>query len=309
MTDKTSLLSTLPGDLLIEITSYLKALDPAYLELLNKMHIRQKEEIAYLKKHHPDRMEKYEEVLQDNAVISPKFIEERECILDKLNCEIIEAKININYNFLMLIKDGITRFPVSLFQKKEYVQFFENLIHLDLEGNQLASLDLRHLLKLEWLRCDQNSLNELNIQGLKNLKHIDCHTNNLTKLELTGLDVTLEYLFCYGNKITSLDLKGFRALNSLYCDIHMLNYLNLTDASDAVKNSHGAIEQQLLFKQYAYDTVNSIISKAASFLPSFLGGSASNAKNKRPRNEDGMEFYDSEEESNHEPEFKRHRHI
>jgi Leucine-rich repeat (LRR) protein len=94
-------------------------------------------------------------------------------------------------------------------------------------SNQLRSLDLTGLTKIDALLCDNNMLTSIDVTGLSDLENLSCNTNQLTSLNLTGL-TNIEQLSCDDNMLTSLDVTKLPNLKDLYCDNNQLTSLDLT---------------------------------------------------------------------------------
>lgn len=85
------------------------------------------------------------------------------------------------------------------------IEFFTNLLNLDVADNQLTSLDLSHNTELWYLRCNNNQLTSLDLNCNTALGCCDCHSNQLTSLDLSN-NTALDTLECGGNPLTSLDV-------------------------------------------------------------------------------------------------------
>lgn len=81
-----------------------------------------------------------------------------------------------------------------------------------LKGN----LDLTPFSELAVVQCYHNQLTSLNVKGLKKLDTISCADGTLTSLDLST-NTALEALSCENNRLTALDLSGLANLQSLYC--------------------------------------------------------------------------------------------
>lgn len=80
------------------------------------------------------------------------------------------------------------------------IEYFTRLLRLVCTRNNLTSLDVSGLTKLDYLDCNGNNLTTLDVSGLTMLTHLDCYWNRLTELDITQLD-KLDYLYCGQNDI------------------------------------------------------------------------------------------------------------
>lgn len=145
---------------------------------------------------------------------------------------------------------GIKMIDVSArrIQSLQGIAFFNALMVLDCNENQLTALDVSRNTALKLLYCDQNQLTTLNVSGCTGLQVLSCSINRLTRLDvskntaltslscywnlLTTLDVSkntkLESLACYENQLTALDVSKNTALSLLYCSYNQLAALDVT---------------------------------------------------------------------------------
>ena len=240
-----------------------------FKQAFEKIHTQQQSEIKYLIKPHPDRMAEYGQVLQENAPASLQSLETRNVALDKINSDIIRARIDITKSYLNLDKISITRLPVALFQEPSYVNFWKNLAYLSCENNQLTALNVQGLVALQSLYCSHNQLTTLDVQGLISLQILDCNNNQLTELNIQNL-TELEQLWCRKNCLTELNAQGLTKLKKLWCEWNLLTTLNvqgstglenlncnnnplttliLTGVHANTKNDYAKLERTLLFNK------------------------------------------------------------
>ena len=106
------------------------------------------------------------------------------------------------------------------------IQGFENLTKLEIEGNDLTTIDVSGMTNLEILMVENNHLTSLNLSGCAGLKELWCWFNELTVLDLAGLP-SLERLVCSNNQLTTLDLSPVN-LSSLSCGNNLFTALDLT---------------------------------------------------------------------------------
>lgn len=128
------------------------------------------------------------------------------------------------------------------------VNNFTNLTVLYCAANNLGTIDISKLVKLEELGVEENGLNELDITKNVNLKRLWCNRNKLTQLDvskniyltyiscysnkLQRLDVTkntqLKFFWCYKNELTQLDVSKNTQLKELWCHKNELTQLDVT---------------------------------------------------------------------------------
>lgn len=109
------------------------------------------------------------------------------------------------------------------------IQFSEALLVSDLNvnGSSISSLEgILNFKNIEFLSCNINNLSTLDLHGLSKLQRLFCGQNQLTSLDLQGC-INLDTLFCYSNLFTSLDLKGLTNLQGLWCHNNLLTSLDL----------------------------------------------------------------------------------
>lgn len=104
------------------------------------------------------------------------------------------------------------------------IEYFTNLRKLDLNANQLTTLNLSTLINLEILNCNQNDLTSVTISNLPMLKNIDFSGNNLTSLNLSGLN-SLQRIECSSNALTSLDFSNLTNVIKVACNNNLLTDL------------------------------------------------------------------------------------
>lgn len=128
------------------------------------------------------------------------------------------------------------------------VNDFTNLTVLYCAANNLGSIDISKLAKLEELGVEANGLTQLDITKNVNLKRLWCNRNKLTQLDvskniylttiscysnkLQQIDVTkntqLKFFWCYKNELTQLDVSKNAQLDTLCCDQNKLTQLDLS---------------------------------------------------------------------------------
>ena len=90
-----------------------------------------------------------------------------------------------------------------------------------------ASLSLSDLPELATLKCNNNQLTSLSLSDLPKLATLECSDNRLTSLSLSNLPALTE-LSCTDNQLTSLDVSNLTALTNLYCYNNQLTSLDVS---------------------------------------------------------------------------------
>lgn len=107
------------------------------------------------------------------------------------------------------------------------IEYLTALEELEVDGNQLTTLDLRKNTRLEELDCSYNQLTQLNLSANTALQALDCLSNQLTSLDVSK-NLRLEELDCENNQLTALDLSQNNALEELNCSSNQLTQLDLS---------------------------------------------------------------------------------
>lgn len=133
-------------------------------------------------------------------------------------------------------------------QNLKGIEHFTSLVALRCGGNQLTSLDLSALTKLQNVDCSNNQLTSLTLGSSTTLTSIECQKNQLTSIDvsalpnlwglncsnnqLTSLDLSknpkMLTIECYSNKLATLTLGNQTGLTALYCGSNQLTSLNLS---------------------------------------------------------------------------------
>ena len=90
-----------------------------------------------------------------------------------------------------------------------------------------ASLSLSDLPELTNLDCGENQLTSLSLSDLPKLATLECSDNQLTSLSLSNLPALTE-LSCTDNQLTALDVSNLTALTGLYCYNNQLTSLDVS---------------------------------------------------------------------------------
>ncbi|EMC7503576.1 LapB repeat-containing protein [Listeria innocua] len=107
------------------------------------------------------------------------------------------------------------------------IEYLTVLEILNLDDNQLKSIDVSKNLSLEELTCDNNELTQLDVSQNTALEYLYCPRNQLTKLDVSN-NSALRYLACDVNQLTNLDVSRNPALTNLGCTKNQLTDLDVS---------------------------------------------------------------------------------
>lgn len=107
------------------------------------------------------------------------------------------------------------------------IEAFTNLEKLDVQNNNLWSIDISRNLKLRELVCGNNQLNSLDLKSNSALEELWCFNNQLNELDLSG-NAALVILECSRNQLITLDLSNNPGLRFLNCSYNKLQSIDVT---------------------------------------------------------------------------------
>jgi len=110
------------------------------------------------------------------------------------------------------------------------VSWLQNLSFLrllDLNNNELTTVNLSGLTALQWLYLNNNELTTVDLSGLTDLQWLDLSNNELTTVNLSGL-TALQWLYLNNNELTTVDLSGLTALQWLHLSNNELTTVDLS---------------------------------------------------------------------------------
>lgn len=107
------------------------------------------------------------------------------------------------------------------------IETFTNLKYLNIDYNNVTTVDATPFSNLEILHVSFNPITSLSANNLLQLKWLWCRSNQLTSLDISNLP-NLEDFRCSGNQLTSLNLSNKPHLKLLYCAQNNLGSLNVT---------------------------------------------------------------------------------
>ncbi|WP_083478242.1 T9SS type A sorting domain-containing protein [Lacinutrix himadriensis] len=110
------------------------------------------------------------------------------------------------------------------------LEYFVNLIELDLTFNNLQGLDISQLTQLELLILPANQITSLDLSNNLLLNRLEVSENQLTQIDLSQ-NVSLEHLTITQNQLQSLDMSHNLELLELYCSNNPLEALDISQNS------------------------------------------------------------------------------
>lgn len=128
-----------------------------------------------------------------------------------------DATVTLNEENWALVK-SVTSLDIYNKQLTDLsgIEYFTNLTYLRCSKNELESLDVSALSRLEDLDCKTNKLTTLNVSDLTGLTSLSCGNNQLTTLDVSAL-TGLTSLSCNDNQLTTLDVSMLKSLTLLNC--------------------------------------------------------------------------------------------
>lgn len=113
------------------------------------------------------------------------------------------------------------------------IEYFSELLILNVYGNSISEIDLSHNTKLQIVDVAYNELSELDVSANTQLRLLYCYNNELTTLDISK-NTLLETIGCDDNKLTSLDLSNNSALTELSVCRNELTTLNLSNLTELI---------------------------------------------------------------------------
>ena len=101
------------------------------------------------------------------------------------------------------------------------------LIHFNCAGNNIISIDVSNIRKLEYLNCSANLLDSIDVSNNKELTSLLCADNTITNLDISN-NIKLKDFYCSNNKLTMLDVSNNLELIKLVCYSNEINNIDVT---------------------------------------------------------------------------------
>ena len=99
---------------------------------------------------------------------------------------------------------------------------------LNLNANQIQTIDVSQNIALQNLQVNGNQLQTLDVTNLVNLTELDCDTNLLTEIDVSK-NVNLTYLDCGANQLTTVDVSNNINLTEFDCGDNQLTTVDITN--------------------------------------------------------------------------------
>jgi Leucine-rich repeat (LRR) protein len=147
------------------------------------------------------------------------------------------------------------------------IEYFTNLETLQIQNNNLTSVDLSHNTKLKTLNCYNNQLSSLDLSNQSSLEYLDCSNNKLTTLTASNKsslktlncsnNTLLTTLNCYSDNLTTLNVTGCTALKTLKC-YYNANLATITGLAGCTAITYLDCEDCAITNLSAVQSMNSI---------------------------------------------------
>ena len=108
------------------------------------------------------------------------------------------------------------------------IEYFTELIRLNISDNFIENLDLSKNTKLRELNCAGNRIERLDLRNNIELRILNCGNDLLTSLNIDGLD-KLEELSVWWSELTSINVSTNTALRILEIDGNPISSLNVSN--------------------------------------------------------------------------------
>ena len=106
-----------------------------------------------------------------------------------------------------------------------------SIVSMDLKELSIQNLKgIEHFTALKGLRCSNNQLTTIDVTNLKKLERLDCYNNQLTALDISQ-NTVLNMLLCYNNQLTALDVSKNTALKTIVCYSNKLTTLDAANCT------------------------------------------------------------------------------
>lgn len=108
------------------------------------------------------------------------------------------------------------------------IEYLTGLVYLNINGNQLKSIDVSENTALTTLYCSSNQLTSLDLSGNASLNILYCSVNQLTTLDLSQ-NLSLNKVFCSNNQLSDIDLGNNKSLTTFYCPGNELTSIDVSE--------------------------------------------------------------------------------
>ena len=107
------------------------------------------------------------------------------------------------------------------------IELFPNLTTLNINYNQVTTVDVSQNTKLTRLEVENNQLTTLDVSKNTELTTLFLRVNHLTTLDV-GQNTKLETLYCDSNQLTELNVSQNKKLETLFCGSNLLTELEVS---------------------------------------------------------------------------------
>lgn len=158
-----------------------------------------------------------------------------ECIINSMNSQGVNEKSDRTTSYAVT-DDELSKLTVLSCNKKDStakvrdftgLDVMTNLVDLRLQYNEISSIDVSKLVKLEYLDLGANKLTNVDVSKNTNLAVLSVSAN-----QLTGIDVSknpnLTHLDLNDNKITNIDVSKNTKLTELYLGNNKLTSIDVS---------------------------------------------------------------------------------
>jgi len=114
--------------------------------------------------------------------------------------------------------------------QSQALAIYGDITRLQVQDNQLTTLDVSQLENLNWLTCQRNNLSSLDLSKNLKMTYLNVDDNNLASLDVNQNNFA--YLSCNNNAITSLNFTNHTKLDYLSAAGNLLTSLDLSNCKD-----------------------------------------------------------------------------
>jgi Leucine-rich repeat (LRR) protein len=139
------------------------------------------------------------------------------------------------------------------------IEAFALLVYLDCSNNNISSVNLSNNLALQFLQIEYNQLSSLDVTANLNLIQLECGNNQISSIDISS-NINLENLEISFNQLTSIDVSANQNLTSLFLE---QNALSSIDVSNLVGLQTLGIGGNLLTSLNVADNSNLIVLNCA----------------------------------------------
>ena len=147
------------------------------------------------------------------------------------NALLANSNVNVNNDGEIQTTEALGIYYLDLSYKSisdlTGIEAFSDLVHLNIDVNQLSAIDLSQNTQLKYLFCSYNSFSDLDFSQNVLLNELACDNNPLTNINLT-LNLELTDLRIYNAQLSEIDLTQNIDLRQLNCNNNNLSGIDLS---------------------------------------------------------------------------------